>query len=299
MSDTTAKNLFPSYQYSYLAGYGFGVTQSQCHRGPPVPCPTFKAPTEEDTRWHTPRPKQFYLGPEKPDDAWLSDNTAASILVMRDGYTREAHLHGYAVLDLWPLDGQRPLLRLDGKQHTVDSKPTLMPPSPADAALMVGRALSGALELASRIAVEGPAWALDVLAGIPGVVVFSKRGCRPGSEGVCVAWGRRWEVQSFRYSMTPYQVAQRLSGRASSVFSHEDHAVGSLMVGTSRKRVCAVYEGANHWSVRSTDLGRVIIKQDCGVCIYGDPVARWPSADDAWLVEMVGDGELVETPAAE
>ena len=294
MLGTTAKSLFPSFLYSYLPGYGFGPTQSQCHRGAPVACASYRAPTEAETKWHTPRPKQFYLGPEKPDNAWLSDNIAASILVMQNGSTRDAHLHGYAVLDLWPLDGSRPLLRVGAKQHAVDNKPTLPPPSPADAALMVGRALSGALELATRIAVEGPSWALDVLAAIPGVVVFSKAGCLAGVEGACVAWGRRWEVKSFRYSVNPYQVAQRLSGPVAQEFSHEDRALGSLMVGTSRKRVRAVYEGADRWSVMSKDLGPITIQQSGDGQLYGENCVRWPNAEDAWLVTQVGDGEPIE-----
>lgn len=300
MSGTTAKNHFPSFLYSFLPGYGFGPTQSRCHRGVPVDCPTFRAQTETEAKWHTPRPKQFYLGPERPEADWLSSNIAASILVKQNSSTRDAHLHGYAVLDLWPLDGSRPLLRVGAKQHAVDNKPTLPPPSPADAALMVGRALSGALELATRIAVEGPSWALDVLAAIPGVVVFSKAGCLAGSEGACVAWGRRWEVKSFRYSVNPYQVAQRLSGPVAQEFSHEDRALGSLMVGTSRKRVRAVYEGADRWSVMSKDLGPITIQQSGGGQLYGENCVRWPSAEDAWLVEQVGDGEPIEVePAAE
>ena len=293
MSD--AAPLFPSYQYSYLAGYGFGATRQHTYDRAPVPCATFKPPTEAEAKWSTARPKQFYLGPEKPENLWLNDSVAGSLLVMRGGHTHDAHHHGYAVLDLWPLGGQCPVLHFQGVEHRVASAPKLVEPSPAEAALMVGQALSGCFEHASRIVAEGPSWALDILAGIPGAVVFTEPYGRRGHyDGTCVAWGRRWEVKSFRYSVNPYQVAQRLSGPVAQEFSHEDRALGSLMVGTTRKRVRAVYEGTDRWSVMSKDLGPITIQQSGDGQLYGENCVRWPNAEDAWLVTQVGDGEPIE-----
>ena len=297
MSEPAAP-IFPSYSYSYLAGYGFGVTRPHTHYGSPLPCATFKPPTEAEAKWSTARPKQFYLGPEKPENLWLNDSVAGSLLVMRGGHTHDAHRHGYAVLDLWPLGGQRPLLHVGGSKHPVSCAPVLATPSPDDAALMVGRALSGCFEHASRIVAEGPDWALDVLAAVPGAVVFTEPHGRRNNDGMCEAWGRRWQVKD-RGAVSHYQVAQRLSGLDSREFVEEPGAVASLMIGTSRKYVRAKYVRDSRWDVHTKDLGLITLYQDGGGCIYGDPVSRWPSAEDAWLVALVGDGEAIETVAAE
>lgn len=294
MSGAAAKNLFPSYQYSYLAGYGFGPTRPQSHYGSPLPCATFKSPTEEQAKWSTARPKQFYLGPTKPENLWLSDSVAGSLLVMRGGHTHDAQRHGYAVLDLGPLGGQCPVLQFQGVEHRVASAPKLVEPSPSEAALMVGQALSGCFEHASRIVATGPDWALDVLAAIPGAVVSTEfYGRRGHYDGTCEAWGRRWSTKDHN-SVTPYQVAQRLSGPSSRAFVEEPGAVASLMTGTSRKYVCAEYVRDSRWNVHTKELGLITLYQDGGGCLYGEPVSRWPSADDAWLVELVGDGEPIE-----
>lgn len=286
--------MFKPYIYSYVPGHDFGPAQAQTHRGPPLPCASYKAPNEDEKRWSDPSPKRVYLGPTAPNDGWHHDITPASILVMRGGETRDAGLHGYAVLDLWPLAGTRPVLKYEGRQHFVENVPQHPTPPPEVAGLLVGCALAGALDVHTRLAVEGPAWALDVLAALPGVVVFDSISSRC-ERGACTAWGRRWKINSWP---SPYQVAQRLSGLNPHAFSGEHRAVGSLLVGKhpQRKRIVVTCEGADRWSIDGGDLGYLVIHEPSSRT-YGEPRVRWPSAEDPWLRELVGDGEPIEVLA--
>lgn len=283
--------LFTTHIYSFVPGHGFGPAQPRTHRVAPLPCPTYQAPDEDkQRRWNTPTPKLVYLGPKAPDDGWHGDAVAASILVMRSGETREAALHGYAVLDLWPLAGRCPTLTIEGAEHRVDSAPQSPDPSPEVAGILVGRAVAGALALHTRLVVEGPVWALNVLAGVPGVVDYGRNECR--------AWGRKWQVTG-RGWPTAYQVAQRLGGPNPRAFIEGGRAVGSMLMGKhpQRERICAASEGDNRWSIDGGNLGWLSIHVTKGT-LYGEPVIRWPSAADPWLCELVGKGEPIEESAA-
>ena len=46
------------------------------------------------------------------------------------------------------------------------------------------------------------------------------------------------------------------------------------------------------WRVDAGDLGQLTIKRGASQW-YGEPVVRWPSNEDPWLVSLVGDGDPV------
>lgn len=162
----------------------------------------------------------------------------------------------------------------------------------------MARALAGAWAQHPRLAVDGPTWALDLLAALPGAVVYhttssSNRG------GHATAWGRRWNVDAYgRRGLTPYDVAARLSGPTATKFAGTRGAIGSLSFlprGTTVAdlvRVRATVEDVDHWRV-ATNLGDLVVHQSraIGYARWDEPVVRWPSSEDEWLVELVGDGE--------
>lgn len=205
---------------------------------------------------------------------------------------KEARRRGYAVLDLRPLAGLRATVKWPNTYHSetaVGGSPAH--DAPAEASLLVGQALAGAWGRHRRVAVVGPAWALDVLVALPGVVDFAPAP-RParGLPGTCVSHGRRWAVSEWP---SPFEVAQRLSGPTPHAQRGEEETIASLRVGRrdALKRVCAVAKRGDDslWRVDAGDLGQLVVRRELGEW-YGEPVARWPSAEDPWLVDLVGDG---------
>ena len=91
----------------------------------------------------------------------------------------------------------------------------------------------------------------------------------------------------------------RLAGPTTREHPRSDDAIASMLVGpngvnkAARKRVCAFAErnGAGElWRVDAGDLGQLTIKRT-GEQWHGESVVRWPSAEDPWLVSLVGDGD--------
>jgi len=120
---------------------------------------------------------QVRLGLERHPSEWLSDDTAnGSLLVLRaiddNDILAEAERHGYATLDLWPLDGRYALLRT-GDRSCSRVSPLPIHGVPEAPALLAGRALAGALCHRDRLVVVGPDWALDWIAALPGAVEFT------------------------------------------------------------------------------------------------------------------------------
>lgn len=242
------------------------------------------------------------LGLDRHHSDWLSDDTTdGSLLVARTcddvSIVREAKRRGYAVLDMWPLAGRHAWLRQgDGLHQCTHVGAAPSHDAPADPEFLVGRALAGAWSRAMRVAAVGPDWALDVLASLPGAVVYAPSGEQTfsRSSGECRAHGRRWTTSGWP---GPFEVALRLARPTTAKHSLEDDTIASLLVGTSqvRKRVCAFAErdGAGGlWRVDAGDLGQLTIKRGASQW-YSETVIRWPSVEDPWLISLVGDGEPI------
>ena len=247
---------------------------------------------------------QVRLGLERHPSEWLSDDTAkGSLLVLRavDDHDLlvEAERRGYATLDLWPLDGCHAALYTARRSRTgVGPRPVHgVPETPA---LLAGRALAGAWCHRDRLVVVGPDWALDWIAALPGAVEFvpSEPSSARRLSGTCRAHGRRWQAPGWP---GPFEVAMRLAGPTTREHTRADDAIASMLVGpngvnkAARKRVCAFAErdGAGElWRFDGGDLGPLTVKRT-GEQWHGESVVRWPSAEDPWLVSLVGDGEPV------
>lgn len=280
---------FPAHLYSFVPGRGFGVTPRSSHNHVPNACGTYR-PLADDA----PDPKRSWalgpsstvirLGPTKSCDAWINGEKPGTLLVMSGGRIHDAQEHGFHVLDLWSSVGYA-----GGR----------FPPPPIEiGVLQVGLALAAAWEQNPRVAVDGPAWALDMLAALPGVIVYETSSSRCDG-GYVIAWGRQWKVgESFRPG-GPFEIAARLSGPTPRSHDGERHTIGSMLfrpneTAKHRRRVIAGDE-PDKWMVHSTDLGKVTIECDAVQRFYRDgPVVCWPSSEDPWLVDLVGDGEPIE-----
>lgn len=293
--------MFPATVYAYNATCG--VMPLSPHARHPVVTTPSDAPT-----W---RPHNgigwpgtvgcIRLGLDRHYADWLTDDTVdGSLLVLRAcdnaSIVTEAARRGYVVLDLWPLAGRHAWLRQGPRSHQcahVGGMPSHA--APMDPEFLVGRALADVWCRHPRVVAVGPDWAIDVLASLPGAVVFTPSGettdaSRPNGE--CRAHGRRWTISGWP---GPFEVALRLARPTTAKHSLEDDTIASLLVGTSqvRKRVCAFAErdGAGGlWRVDAGDLGQLTIKRGAGQW-YDESIIRWPSNEDPWLVSLVGDGE--------
>lgn len=282
--------IFTPHLYSFVPDRGFGVTPRASHVHLPAPCGTYQpldidAP-DPDRPWRPgPSVSVIRLGPGASGDAWINHEKPGALLVMRDGDTHDGARYGFSKLDLWPLVGYaRP-------------RGTNFPPPPIEiGALQVGLALADAWGSNTRLAVVGPTWALDLLEALPGSIVCEQvNDSMRGKRGLHVtAWGRRWRVDPHSTGGgCPFEVAARLSGASPLAHDGSYRAVGSMLFrpspsASTRMRVVATSE-RHQWQV-STDLGVLTAVLDAD---HRD--LRWPSAEDPWLLERVGDGEEVST----
>ena len=291
--------LFPPHLYSCVPGRGFGITPRRSHNVIPADCSTYRAldgDVSADRPWAKPNAFVARLGPTPADDLYDKERVC-SLLVMHGGYVHAASLHGFAVLDLWPLVGEPARVLLAGKYYDACDPPLLVP-SVEIGALLVARALAGAWDKSPRVAAVGPSWALDMLSALPGAVTYVTDGSSRNREGVVTAWGRRWLVSR---TVGPFDIASRLSGPSTHRHSGEDQAIGSMLFSRDNTRAAAVRVRAvanvigdnRSWAVKSSDLGQIFVRRDEAITeMYSqEPAVRWPSADDPWLVEIVGDGE--------
>lgn len=292
--------LFPSHLYSCVPGRGFGITPRRSHNVIPASCSTYRAldgDVSADRPWAKPNAFVARLGPSPADDLYDKE-CVCSLLVMRGGFVHDARLHGFAVLDLWPLVGEPARVLLAGKYYDACDPPLLIP-SVEVGALLVARALAGAWDRAMRVAVVGPSWALDMLSMLPGAVTYVTDGTsNRNRDGVVTAWGRRWLVSR---TVGPFDIASRLSGPSTHRHSGEDQSVGSMLFSRDNTRAAAVRVRAvanvvgdnRSWSVRSADLGQIFVRRDDAIIetYSSEPAVRWPCSEDPWLIELVGDGE--------
>ena len=283
---------FPAHLYSFVPGRGFGVTPRVTYNKTPATCGTYEPIADHDT----PDPARPWarrldvtivrLGPTKSGDAWINDEKPGALLIMRGGRADDAVKHGFGVLNLHPLVGF-------AQRHSNFSKPPI-----EVGALQVGLALADAWTKNTRVAVEGPLWALDLLAAVPGAIVYETQSshCEGGHVS---AWGRSWKVPDGSSGLGVFDIAARLSGVSPLAHDGSYGSIGSMLFypdrQAHRRRVVAGSK-PSEWEVRSADLGRVMITCDAvGKMSYHEgPIVRWPSSEDPWLVDLVGDGEPIE-----
>ena len=276
---------FPSYLYSFIPGRGFGVTPRASHVYVPETCATYQ-PLDFDTSSWPMRPTAtvIRLGPEPSRDAWINKERPGALLVMRGGNVYDAARHGFDCLNLWPLVG------------FAESRGSSYPPPPIEiGALQVGLAVANAWEKNPRLAVEGPAWALELLAALPGAIIYDTTSSRCDG-GHVTAWGRRWRVDR---NASLFETAARLAGPSPLAHDGSWRAIGSMLFlpyapEARRVRVVAS-DKPDLWNV-PTELGVLCVQRDAVQRSYqSGPVVRWPSAEDPWLVDLIGDGEKVST----
>ena len=121
----------------------------------------------------------------------------------------------------------------------------------------------------------------------------------PIEVGHVSAWGRSWKVPDGSSGLGVFDIAARLSGVSPLAHDGSYGSIGSMLFypdrQAHRRRVVAGSK-PSEWEVRSADLGRVMITCDAvGKMSYHEgPIVRWPSSEDPWLVDLVGDGEPIE-----
>ncbi len=281
--------MFKSYLYAFSSANGVAPLSSWRR---PCEAPTWR-PSDQ-------RHEVVRLGPDRHPDE-MSEDERGALLVARgcNAGTLEAAEHGFSVLDLHPLAGSAARVG----DCNVGERPTYHD-TPDDHAMLVGRALAAAWRVNPRLVAVGPDWALDVLAAIPGAVVFSPADPRyPDATGECAAHGRRWRTA--RHGVCPLSVAARLSGLAAAEHPRTRSAYGSILFAAdegrptdaNRRLGWCLDEEAGLWRVRSADLGWVEVQVRCERR-WGEPVVRWPSSADPWLVTAVDAVMVPEVDAA-